>query len=154
MIRIFLMSFRRGTLQWSFQWRNTLRDLRATRFLRTGPACSFRFSILRRPRVPFSQIDSDYSENSEVDGDQPVAQKGAQNLEQGNSNSPPFKNAASQCPKRRPGMRRTGPVVSVLVKTFDVSPFLRDLRQPRNSLRRFARKPVFANPRIGIRPEW
>ena len=33
------------------------------------------FLILRNPRVPFSQIDSDYSENSEADGDQPVAQK-------------------------------------------------------------------------------
>lgn len=29
MIRIFLMSFRRGTFQWSFQWRKTLRDLGA-----------------------------------------------------------------------------------------------------------------------------
>ena len=35
----------------------------------------FLFSILRCLRVPFSQIDSDYSENSEGDGDQPVAQK-------------------------------------------------------------------------------
>jgi hypothetical protein len=33
------------------------------------------FLILRRLRVPFSQIDSDYSENSEADGEQPVAQK-------------------------------------------------------------------------------
>jgi len=43
--------------------------------VRTGSACLFLFSILHCPRVPFSQIDSDHSENSEADGDQPVAQK-------------------------------------------------------------------------------